>query len=186
MKRRTTLKILFFAAVVGVAAFVGCGKKDGKHAPVCPYGQVLTYDDRGYNCRFISLNPFNYNQQGGVLNPPISSCPIANQVLVNWRTSWLCYWHETIYPSGGDSPTGIVPPPGRGGEYCTANGASNYGNNGYNNYFPGSAAGGNYNVGVNDYSVICSPGFFCDSNMNTNSNNQNYGQGGTCRFSGYH
>jgi hypothetical protein len=191
----------FALALISAGFLMGCAKDQRKHAPVCPYGQVLTYNDSGYVCQFANVgmsgyqNPYSYNnynmynQQGGMgmVQAPISACPIANQVLVNWRGQWLCYNNDQIYPGGGDSPVGMIPPPGRGGEFCTSVGQTSQWGNTWNQW------GNNNSWGNNSYSVTCSPGFQCVAQQqqidpnNPNQVQQNYGvygygQSGTCQY----
>ncbi|MCC6277171.1 MAG: hypothetical protein IT289_04565 [Oligoflexia bacterium] len=143
------------ALIMAVVAFVGCSKKnDHKHAPNCPYGQVLFYDDTGYSCRYVNMygsygqqpyggyqqpyggyqQPYGYPQQNGAyqgqaaqgVTPPVANCQIPNQTLINWKGTWLCYTNDVLFPSNGDSPTGTTPPAGRGGEFCTSVGYGGY------------------------------------------------------------
>lgn len=199
------VRFFAFALMIAATYVVGCAKNQHKHAPVCPYGQVLTYDDSGYVCRFASvgygynnynmnMNMYGNNMPGSVINTPIANCPVSGQILVNWRGQWYCYFNDQIYPGGGDSPVGVIPPPGRGGEFCTSVGMSNYGYNNYNTY--------GYNQGYNGYNtnmygsntVMCSIGFQCVAQQTqVDPNNPQawtttgfgFGQSGTCQYTGY-
>jgi hypothetical protein len=190
--------------LIALAALaVGCAKQEN-HAPVCPYGQVLSYNQGTYTCAFVNMSATSYMGYNGynnqqpvqqapgmtqMVSPPVLNCGNTNQTLVNWNGTWLCYTNDVIYPPNDNSPGGVTPPPGRGGEFCTSVGMAGVtGMYGYNPYGTTASMGGS-----NMY-VSCSPGFVCQSSGQTTSPNQianpygmsMYGQSGTCVFQGYH
>lgn len=185
-------RILLMCAALGAAAVWGCAPNNQNHAPVCPYGQVLSYSQAGYNCNFVSLVPAGYNTlqtaaqpvgPGSVLNPPIAQCP-GGQTLVNWEGTWLCYFTQTLYPPGGSSPQTPVPPAGLGGEYCTSGGV------GVTPYYGGYAGGVNPYSYTQNLVVTCSPGFMCQPGGSAAGTvvggvGMSYGTPGTCVYSGY-
>jgi hypothetical protein len=180
-------KILWLAATVATVsalAFIGCQKKEDRHhAPVCPYGQVLSYEQAGWTCRYITFNNNQFGQfpqqqpnpqqqvQTGVLTPPLSlpgaNCnigaqpvpgqPVSNaqQTLVSWTNIglWTCMYDDLLRPGGSDSP---VAPVTRGGETCTLGyGAGMYQQQyGYQQQQYGQ-------FGMTGNMVSCSTGFTC-------------------------
>jgi hypothetical protein len=165
------MKKLVWILTAAVMAVVACAqKKEQKnHAPMCSYGQVLSYQDStGYSCKVAINNTSGYggssqydSQYYGGLQAvyvPVLYClnstntPDVNQTLVQWNNSFICMYNDMLRPEGSDSPKGYFPV-GRGGEWCNAS------------------------------SVICAPGYYCQmANQNLNGTPGVTSQvGGSCQ-----
>ncbi|MDZ4676242.1 MAG: hypothetical protein SGI74_01930 [Oligoflexia bacterium] len=174
------VQLMAAVAALSALAFIGCQKKDDKkHAPTCPYGQVLSYEQSGWVCRYISFNnnqnQYGYGQQqqvqpqvGGtsVLTPPIqpelcnnpaNPTTARRQEMVSWTNIglWSCVYTDVLR-GGSDSP---IAPLSQGGETCSMGYGQQYGQQ----------------YGMNNM-VSCATGFICQPIQNAAQQQRGYQQ----------